>query len=93
MNTKEEILAILLMRFKIQPSNSLPMVQSWFRKNQQENWETLKKMLKHNQITLSEGELKKVSQSTYKILCIDDSPIVLREINRLLEGYDGSVFL
>lgn len=93
MNTKEEIAAIFLMRFKLQPSYSLPLVENWLRENPQETCETFKALLKQNQIFISEGLLKKVSQPKYKICCIDDSPTVLNEINRFLEGYDCSVFL
>jgi two-component system, chemotaxis family, response regulator PixG len=93
MNTKEEILAIFLMRYKLQPSYSLPLVDNWLRENPQENCETLKALLKQDKILVSGGLLQQVSQSKYKICCIDDSPTVLNQIDNFLEGYDCSVFL
>ncbi|WP_373539960.1 response regulator [Chamaesiphon sp.] len=38
----------------------------------------------------STGEL--IEQATYKIACVDDSPTILREINRFLDGNSFKVF-
>jgi two-component system, chemotaxis family, response regulator PixG len=40
--------------------------------------------------SLSTGEL--LEQATYKIACVDDSPTILREINRFLDGDSFKVF-
>jgi two-component system, chemotaxis family, response regulator PixG len=40
--------------------------------------------------SLSTGEL--IEQATYKIACVDDSPTILREINRFLDGDSFKVF-
>jgi two-component system, chemotaxis family, response regulator PixG len=41
-------------------------------------------------IGASTGEL--IDQATYKIACVDDSPTILREINRFLDGDSFKVF-
>ena len=43
----------------------------------------------HNQSTTT-GDL--AEQATYKIACVDDSPTILREINRFLDGDSFKVF-
>jgi twitching motility two-component system response regulator PilG len=93
MELKKEILAIMLMRFKVQPSQAIPMLENWFAENPQATWGTLKNLLKKNKITVIQGSLQKLPQQTDKILCIDDSPLILQEINRFLENFNYSVFL
>ncbi|NJP21829.1 MAG: hypothetical protein HC763_25685 [Hydrococcus sp. CRU_1_1] len=52
MNLKKEILAIMLMRFKIQPLHAIPMLESWFAEHPQATWETLKNLLKEDKLTV-----------------------------------------
>lgn len=93
MNLKEEILAIMLMRFRVQPSLAIPMLEDWFSEHPDATWGTLKNLFKQNKLTVERGSLQELTQQTYKILCIDDSPIILQEINRFLETENYSVFL
>ncbi|NJK50261.1 response regulator [Candidatus Gracilibacteria bacterium] len=93
MNLKKEILAIMLMRFKIQPLHAIPMLESWFAEHPQATWETLKNLLKEDKLTVFDGSLQELSQQPYKLLCIDDSPLILQEIERFLEKLNYSVFL
>jgi len=58
MVSKEQVLAILLMRFHIQPSKATLIVQKWFTQHPAETWETLKTLLNQNQVIVSEGLLK-----------------------------------
>lgn len=92
MNLKKEILAIMLMRFKIQPLHAIPMLESWFAEHPQATWETLKNLLKEDKLTVFDGSLQELSQQPYKLLCIDDSPLILQEIERFLEKLNYSVF-
>ncbi|NES18437.1 MAG: hypothetical protein F6K41_05790 [Symploca sp. SIO3E6] len=63
MVSKEQVLAILLMRFNLQPSKATLIVQTWFRQNPAETWETLKNLLSNNQVIVSEGVIRGASQS------------------------------
>jgi twitching motility two-component system response regulator PilG len=69
------------------------MLENWFAEHPQATWGTLKNLLKENKITVSQGSLQELTQQSYKILCIDDSSIILQEINRFLEDANYSVFL
>jgi two-component system, chemotaxis family, response regulator PixG len=93
MSIKEEVLAILLMRFKIQLSQAIGMINQWFLKHPQANWETLRNLLKQNQIVITKGEIKEIRQTKCKILCIDDSPLVLKQIDYFLQGHNCLLFL
>ena len=64
MVSKEQVLGIFLMRFNIQPSKATLMVQKWFTQHPAETWETLKNLLNHNQVIVSEGVLTGGSQSS-----------------------------
>jgi two-component system, chemotaxis family, response regulator PixG len=52
--------------------------------------DTLAAVNPDNSNALSTGEL--IEQATYKIACVDDSPTILREINRFLDGDSFKVF-
>jgi twitching motility two-component system response regulator PilG len=52
--------------------------------------ETLSKNTLPN-IPLASFSQATVAQRTHKVICIDDSPTILREINRFLENYDLEV--
>lgn len=52
--------------------------------------DTLAAVNPENSNALSTGDL--TAQATYKIACVDDSPTILREINRFLDGDSFKVF-
>ncbi len=52
--------------------------------------DTLNAVNPDNSNALSTGDL--TEQATYKIACVDDSPTILREINRFLDGDSFKVF-
>ncbi|NET55073.1 MAG: hypothetical protein F6K47_02380 [Symploca sp. SIO2E6] len=64
MVSKEQVLAIFLMRFSLQPSKATLIVQKWLKQHPAETWETLKSLLTCNQVIISEGVLRIVPQST-----------------------------
>jgi len=61
---KEQVFALLLMRFNIQPSKANLLVTEWLSQHPDENWETLKYLLDNNRVTVSEGLLKDVVRAT-----------------------------
>jgi len=63
MVSKEQVLAILLMRFNLQPSKATLIVQTWFKQHPAETWETLKNLLSNNQVIVSEGVIRGASRS------------------------------
>ena len=52
--------------------------------------DTLAAVNPDNNTTTTTGDL--ATQATYKIACVDDSPTILREINRFLDGDSFKVF-
>jgi two-component system, chemotaxis family, response regulator PixG len=52
--------------------------------------DTLNAVTSDNNTSGTTGDL--VEQATYKIACVDDSPTILREINRFLDGDSFKVF-
>ncbi|NEP57855.1 MAG: DNA repair protein [Symploca sp. SIO2G7] len=63
MVSKEQVLAILLMRFNLHPSKATLIAQTWFKQHPTETWETLKNLLSDNQVIVSEGGLRGAPQS------------------------------
>ncbi len=63
MVSKEQVLAILLMRFNIKLSKAIAIAQEWLRQHPGETWETLKNLLNQNQVTVSEGAIRDIPQS------------------------------
>ncbi len=60
---KEQVLAILLMRFNIQPSKANFLATEWLSQHPGQNWETLKYLLNQNIVTVSKGVLRMVTES------------------------------
>ncbi len=60
---KEKVFALLLMRFNIQPSKANVLSEAWLNQHPEETWESLKNLLKNEQVTVSRGVLKDVPQS------------------------------
>ena len=63
MASKEKVLAILLMRFNLKPSNAILIVQEWLKEHPTATWETLENLFHQNQVTFVEGALIDVSPS------------------------------
>jgi len=55
--SKEQVFAIMLMRFNLSPAKATLMIQTWFKQHPAENWETLKNLLSNNQVIVHEGIL------------------------------------
>ncbi|MEQ9668919.1 hypothetical protein [Coleofasciculus sp. G2-EDA-02] len=64
MTTEGKVLAILLMQFNLPPVPALKVVDSWLREHPQENWDTLKELLKRKIITMVNGKLTMVIQGS-----------------------------
>jgi|GEM_PF-2748232 len=61
---KEQVFALLLMRFNIKPSKANILVTEWLSQHPAQNWENLKYLLEHNRVTVSGGVLKDVLRAT-----------------------------
>ncbi|NEP10911.1 MAG: hypothetical protein F6K14_11985 [Symploca sp. SIO2C1] len=61
---KEKVFALLLMRFNIQPSKANVLAEKWLNQHPEETWESLKILLKNEQVTVSRGLLKELPQSS-----------------------------
>ncbi|EAZ90776.1 predicted repair protein [Crocosphaera chwakensis CCY0110] len=61
---QNNVLTILFMRFDVNPSEGIKIAEGWLKEYSQETWETLLRLLKSNQLTLVNKELKPVTQST-----------------------------
>lgn len=55
--SKEQVFAIMLMRFNMSPAKATLIIQTWFKQHPAENWETLKNLLSNNQVILHDGRL------------------------------------
>ncbi|NER52815.1 MAG: DNA repair protein [Symploca sp. SIO1A3] len=81
MVSKEQVLAILLMRFNIKPSKAIAIAQEWLRQHRGATWETLKNLLNQNQVTVSEEAIRDITQSiipdsyTKKYKGVEDSKL------------------
>ncbi|MGK7882173.1 MAG: DUF4278 domain-containing protein [Crocosphaera sp.] len=65
LNTHQHsVLTILLMRFNIEPSEGIKIGERWLQDHSQENWATILRLLKSNNLTLVNRELKPISKST-----------------------------
>jgi len=60
--SKEKVLSIMLMRYKIQPAKGFLLAEEWFKQHPETNWETLENSLKQDKVIVVEGILKEVSQ-------------------------------
>jgi hypothetical protein len=56
--SKEKVLSILLMRYKIQPAKGYLLSEEWFKQHPQTNWETLENFLKQDKVIVVKGMLK-----------------------------------
>ena len=63
MNTREKVLAILLMRFHVSLAEAVSIVETWLKQNPQESWESLRDLLLQKQVTLSDKKLININQS------------------------------
>ena len=65
LNTQQHsVLTILLMRFNIEPSEGIKIGERWLQDHAQENWGTILRLLKSNNLTLVNRELKAISKSS-----------------------------
>ncbi|MDJ0728793.1 MAG: DNA repair protein [Crocosphaera sp.] len=71
-NHQHNVLSILLMRFDVEPSEGIKIAQKWLQEHSQENWGTILRLLKSNNLTLVNRELKPVT----KFLSSDQPKIV-----------------
>ncbi|MGK7957962.1 MAG: DNA repair protein [Crocosphaera sp.] len=60
---QHSVLTILLMRFDVNPSEGIKISEQWLKEHSQENWGTILRLLKSNNLTLVDGELKPVTKS------------------------------
>ncbi|MGK7931376.1 MAG: DNA repair protein [Microcystaceae cyanobacterium] len=60
---QHNVLTILLMRFDVEPSEGIKIAQRWLKDHSQENWGTILRLLKSNNLTLVDRELKPVTKS------------------------------
>ncbi len=60
---QHSVLTILLMRFDVNPSEGIKIAQKWLNEHSQENWGTILRLLKSNNLTLVDRELKPVIKS------------------------------
>ncbi|CCQ49030.1 hypothetical protein [Crocosphaera watsonii] len=64
LNTHQHsVLTILLMRFNVEPSEGIKIAERWLKDHSQENWGTILRLLKSNNLTLVDRELKPISKS------------------------------
>lgn len=60
---QHSVLTILLMRFDVNPSEGMKIAEKWLKEHSQDNWGTILRLLKSNNLTLVDRELKPVSKS------------------------------
>ncbi|MEL4896949.1 DNA repair protein [Crocosphaera sp. Alani8] len=60
---QNSVLTILLMRFNIEPSEGIKIAEKWLKNHSQENWGTILRLLKSNNLTLVDKELQPVVES------------------------------
>ena len=51
------------MRFDVNPSEGIKIVDNWLKEHSQENWGTILRLLKSNNLTLVDRELKPITKS------------------------------
>ncbi len=54
---QEQILALLLMKFKLNPTESFKIIQEWIQNNSDENYEVLENCLKNDLVKIENGSV------------------------------------
>ncbi len=60
---QHSVLTILLMRFDVNPSEGIKIAEKWLNDHSQDNWGTILRLLKSNNLTLVDRKLKPVTKS------------------------------
>ncbi len=63
-----KVLAILIMRFGINPYEALPLTSHWFQNHPNASWNTLKTLLLSGEVTFKNGILHDITPIEIKIL-------------------------
>ena len=63
MNSKQKVIAILLMKYKIVITEAITMGEKWLKQNPHESWSSLNDLLINQQVIVSGTELIRINQS------------------------------
>ncbi len=58
----ERVLSLLLMRFNLIPSQSIPLVEDWLDRHPGKSWTTVEKSLKSGRVIFKDGSLHEIKQ-------------------------------